>query len=123
MAVLPESMNKLNLTDTTGSLGELERYINYMGERIEFAMSNMTRSVSDAGVSNVDVLQAIAEVTGALSRLNSAASRMAGETTSTSTRIDKMQESIDAIRGNITTMQADIAALGERIAALEGNGG
>ena len=53
MAVFPESMNKLDVNDTTGSFNRIENYIRYMTERVEFAMRNMTRNVSDAGVSSV----------------------------------------------------------------------
>lgn len=116
MAVLPESMNKLDLNDTPGSLARLENYINYMGERIEFAMSNMTRNVSDAGVSTVTVLLAITEVSNNLSKVSSAVNSMTGDITSINTRINAMQGSIEKI-------QEDITALVARVDALEGNGG
>lgn len=116
MAVLPESMNKLDLNDVPGSLSRLENYINYMGERIEFSMTNVTRNVSDAGVSTVTVLLAITEVANNLSKVSSAVNSMAGDITSINTRINAMQGSIEKI-------QEDITALVARVDALEGNGG
>lgn len=117
MAVLPESMDRLDMNDTSGSLSKIEKYIHYMGERIEFAMSNMGRNVGEAGTSSLSVLLAVKEVDNALSELNSALNHMMGEVTSTNKRIDEMQKSI-------TSIQEDVTALGERVTALEeGNGG
>ena len=110
MAVFPEGMNRLDVNDTAGSLSRLESYINYMGERIEFSMRNVTRNVSDAGVSNVDVVQRLDKLAGDLAALTSTVNSAAGDITSINKRIDEVQE-------NIKTIQ-------ERLDALEsGNGG
>ena len=116
MAVLPESMNKLDLQDSPGSLSRIENYIRYMSERIEFAMSNMGRNVGEAGTSSVEVLLMVKAMANDLAKLTSVVSSMNGEVTSANTRITEMQKSIE-------TMQGDLTALGERVTALEGNGG
>lgn len=124
MAVFPESMNKLDLNDTTGSLARIENYINYMGERIEFAMTNVTRSVGEAGTSSVEVLQAVNKVLDEVSKVSSVVNRLAGEIVGTNNRIDKMQDNIEEMHGNITTLQESITDLAGRVEALEaGNGG
>lgn len=116
MAVLPESMNKLDLQDGPGSLSRIENYIRYMVERIEFAMSNMGRNVGEAGTSSVEVLLMVKAMANDLAKLTSAVGSLTGEVTSANTRITEMQESIESIQGDMT-------ALGERVTALEGNGG
>lgn len=113
MAVFPERMDKLNLEDTKGSLARVESYIQYMGERIEFAMSNTVRNVSDAGTSNVEMLGLVKELAGAVSQVQSAMSAMAGGITAANNRITEMQE-------NMTTLQESVDALVERVEALEG---
>lgn len=40
MAVFPEQMKRLDPNDVKGSMETLDRYIRYMCERIEFAMSS-----------------------------------------------------------------------------------
>ena len=55
MAVFPENMDKLSADDVPGSLSIIENYIRYMGERMEFAMRNMTKTVSAAGVSSAEM--------------------------------------------------------------------
>ena len=138
MAVFPESMNKLDLNDTKGSLARLENYINYMGERIEFAMTNMTRNVSDAGVSTVEVLLLLSDMSKDIAVLSTTVNGMVGDINSTNSKMETMQKSMTTMQSNITTigenvatiqndittLQGDVAALAEKVAALEaGNGG
>lgn len=124
MAVFPESMNKLDLADTTGSLARIENYINYMGERVEFAMTNVTRNVGEAGTSSVEVLLAVNKVLDEVSKISSVVNGLVGEIVGTNNRIDKMQETIKEMQGNITTLQESVTDLAGRVEALEaGNGG
>ena len=43
MAVFPQRMDKLDLKDVPGSLAEVERYIQYMVEQIEFLNHKIER--------------------------------------------------------------------------------
>lgn len=113
MAVFPESMDKLNLEDTRGSLAKIENYIRYMIERTEFAMSNTVRNVSDAGTSSVEVLVLVRELVSAMSQVQSSISSMTGGITAANNRITEMQE-------NMTTLQESVDALVKRVEALEG---
>ena len=47
MAVFPDQMNKVNPIDEKKAIAELEKYINYMVERIEHSISLLNRRVSD----------------------------------------------------------------------------
>lgn len=98
MAVFPENMERLDLNDTRGSLSTIQDYIRYMGERIEFSMRNMTKTVSDAGVSSAEVYILVQAQEQTLAALQSTVNEMAG---------------------TITSMQRDIADLNERVTALE----
>lgn len=44
MAVLPQSMEQLDLQDTAGSLKVLQDYIRYMAEQLEFTIGNLSKS-------------------------------------------------------------------------------
>ena len=98
MAVFPENMERLDLNDARKSLSIIQDYIRYMGERIEFSMRNMTKTVSDAGVSSTELYILVQAQTQTLAAL---------------------QSTVNGIAGTITSMQRDIADLTERVTALE----
>lgn len=133
MAVLPESMDKLNADDIRGSLSILENYIRYMGERIEFAMRNVTRNVSEAGVSSAEMYVLLQAQSNALSALTSTVNGQSGQLTSLGNQIAELNSSIQAlqqadtsaqqeisgIKSQLTAMQQSISALDARVKALE----
>lgn len=126
MAVFPESMNKLDVNDTTGSFNRIENYIRYMTERVEFAMRNMTRNVSDAGVSSVEILLLVQEMAGGMATINNTVNSMVGEITSLNNRVAEMQDKQTAMEAkqseletNLSAIQASITALDARVTALE----
>ena len=120
MAVFPESMNKLDVKDTTGSLSRIENYIRYMTERVEFSMRNMTRNVSDAGVSSVEILLLMQEMAGTVATLSSAVNGMTGSITSLGTRLDEVNAKQTEMDTKITGLQTQITELAARVGALEG---
>lgn len=134
MAVFPESMNRLDVSDTAGSLSKIDNYIRYMVERVEFAMRNMTRNVSDAGTSTVEILLLLDEFATALSVVSRTVNGMTGEITTVNNRITEVQtkqkaledsqkaleDRQSALETTTTGLQASIAALEARVAALEG---
>jgi hypothetical protein len=77
MAVLPESMDRLDVQDTEGSLSKVQDYIRYMGERIEFSFRNMTKTVSAAGVSSAELYILFQAQAQTLAALQSAVNCMA----------------------------------------------
>lgn len=134
MAVFPESMNKLDVNDVPGSLSRLESYIRYMTERVEFSMRNMTRNVSDAGVSSVEILLLMQEMSGTVATLSTTVNGMVGSINGLSSRLDSVQGKLTTMEGQMTEMQtglsemdskitdlqSQITALSGRVAALEG---
>lgn len=105
MAVLPESMNKIDVKDTEKSLSTLENYIRYMGERIEFAMRNVTRNVSDAGVSSAEMYVLLVAVQNSVSTLSS--------------ELNTLKSTVNTMQGTLNTATENITALDERVTALE----
>lgn len=112
MAVFPESMNKLDPEDTRGSFSTIESYIRYMGERMEFAMRNMTKTVSSAGVSSAEMYILLTALQNDLSALKSTVNGMNGTITGLSGQVGEMQTSL-------SSMEEQIASLEQRVTALE----
>ncbi len=106
MAVFPEKMDRLDPEDTRGSLQILEDYIRYMGERTEFSMGNMTRVVSEAGVSSVEVYLLLTELQNVVSVL--------------STRLQNLTGEMNTVKNELGSMKSTLTALDSRVTALEG---
>ena len=111
MAVLPESMDRLNVEDPKASLSIIENYIRYMGERIEFSMRNVTKSVSAAGVSSAEIYVLVSAMNNTLSALQSTVNGMSGNITSLATTQATMQSQIAAMQEQLDDLEARVAAI------------
>lgn len=118
-AVLPENMDKLNVEDVRSSLSIIENYIRYMGERIEFSMRNMTKTVSAAGVSSAEIYVLITAMSNNLSALQSTVNGMSGNITSLTNTQTSMQTTLEQVQTRLEEMQAQLDDLEGRVAALE----
>lgn len=126
MAVFPESMDRLDVNDTSGSLSVIENYIRYMGERMEFSMRNMTRNVSDAGVSSAEMYVLLQAAINTLSALQSTVNGISGNVTSLSSQVSdlngtvsNLQSTVSGLQNSVNTMQSQITSLEGRVTALE----
>lgn len=118
-AVLPENMDKLNVEDVRSSLSIIENYIRYMGERIEFSMRNMTKTVSAAGVSSAEIYVLITAMSNNLSALQSTVNGMSGNITSLTNTQTSMQTTLEQVQTRLEEMQTQLDNLEGRVAALE----
>lgn len=125
-AVLPENMDKLNVEDVRSSLSIIENYIRYMGERIEFSMRNMTKTVSAAGVSSAEIYVLITAMSNNLSALQSTVNGMSGNITSLTntqtsmqTTLEQVQTRLEEMQTRLEEMQTQLDDLEGRVAALE----
>lgn len=119
MAVFPESMDKLNVEDPGGSLSIVENYIRYMGERIEFSMRNMTKTVSAAGVSSAEMYILVTAMDNTLSALQSTVNGLSGNVTALQGQVTSLLASADAANTRLDTIDSQLAALETRVKALE----
>lgn len=110
-AVLPESMDRLNVEDTKSSLSIIENYIRYMGERIDFSMRNMTKTVSAAGVSSAEIYVLITAMSNTLSALQSTVNGMSGNITSLTTNQATMQAKLVELQGRLDALEARVSAI------------
>ena len=118
-AVLPENMDKLNVEDVRSSLSIIENYIRYMGERIEFSMRNMTKTVSAAGVSSAEIYVLITAMSNNLSALQSTVNGMSGNITSLTNTQTSMQTTLEQVQTRLKEMQTQLDDLEGRVAKLE----
>ena len=142
MAVFPEDMNRIDPKVPEEALRIIENYIHYLTERVEFSYSQMTKNITAAGVSNVEVyiqltalqhsLSALtSDVNGLLGRMNSAESSITalqtavGDSsvpTSLTGRMDSAEGEITSIWQYITnTIDVALSSLDSRVSALEGH--
>ena len=105
MAVLPESMDRLNVEDTKASLSIVENYIRYMGERIEFSLRNVTKSVSAAGVSNAEIYVLVNAMSNTLSALQSTVNGISGNITSLTNAQTAMQTRLDELEARLAAIE------------------
>ena len=119
MAVLPENMDRLNVEDTKSSLSIIENYIRYMGERIEFSMRNVTKSVSAAGVSSAEIYVLVNAMSNTLSALQSTVNGMSGNITSLTNSQATMQAQLGQLQSSLASLQEQFDALEARVAAIE----
>ena len=102
MAVLPESMDQIDPESPSESIKILDEYIRYMGERIEFGMRNMTKSVNAAGISSTELYILLVAMDN---------------------RISALESTVNGLRGTVTGVQNSVSALEERVTKLEGTEG
>lgn len=119
MAVFPENMDKLQTNDVPGSLSIIENYIRYMGERIEFSLRNVTKTVSAAGVSSAELYVLITAMGNKLSALQSTVNEQAGSLNTLSTKLDEMENELETINGAVSDLNEAVTALEARVEALE----
>lgn len=126
MATFPETMDRLDVQDAPASLSIIESYIRYMCERTEFAMRNMTKTVTQAGVSSTEVyilLQAQAQTLAALqstvNQLNGQVNSVSGQIASLRSDISAAQLQLASLESAINGINDSISSLDERVKALE----
>lgn len=126
MIVFPESINELPKENPTEALDITENYIKYMCQRIDWAMGNVTKNVSKAGVSNAEMyilLTALQNTVSALqSTVNSQGASISALTQSVTVLRNDMNElagRVTATENNYTALRNDYEALEQRVTALE----
>ena len=116
MAVLPErSLNycvygPTSVNTCASDLSKiLDEYIRYMGERIEFGMRNMTKSVNAAGISSTELYILLVAMDNRISAQESTVNGLRGTVT--------------GLQGSVSEVQTALTALTERVKKLEGTEG
>ena len=127
MIVFPESMNRLDINDSKKSIQVMESYINYMCERVDFAINNMTTNLASQGDVAPYLAEKLEEVTSALNQVSSSVGSLSGTVTNLVNRTKAVEDSLEEIETTISTIDEkinlineNIKSLDERVTALEG---
>lgn len=136
MIVFPESINAIPKSDPEDAFRIIEDYIRYMCQRTDWAISNVGKTVSAAGVSSTEtymLLQTLQNTVSALqSTVNSQGSSISALLQSVTTlgndyaelagRVSKTEAKYTALELRVGETEKKYAALEQRVTALE-NGG
>lgn len=132
MAVFPESMNKFDYNDPSTALRTVEQYIGYMCERMEFAMSQMTRNVDKAGTSSTEMYIMLVELSNNLAAMQSSIGNFSGRISNLQAAVTDLTERLDRdlqplidttipdLQTRLQTAEGNITSLDARVSALEG---
>lgn len=136
MIVFPESINAIPKSDPEDAFRIIENYIRYMCQRTDWAISNVGKTVSAAGVSSTEtymLLQTLQNTVSALqSTVNSQGSSISALLQSVTTlgndyaelagRVSKMESKYTALELRVGETEKKYAALEQRVTALENSG-
>lgn len=136
MIVFPESINAIPKSDPENAFRIIEDYIRYMCQRTDWAISNVGKTVSAAGVSSTEtymLLQTLQNTVSALqSTVNSQGSSISALLQSVTTlgndyaelagRVSKTEAKYTALELRVGETEKKYAALEQRVAALENSG-
>lgn len=136
MIVFPESINAIPKSDPEDAFRIIEDYIRYMCQRTDWAISNVGKTVSAAGVSSTEtymLLQTLQNTVSALqSTVNSQGSSISALLQSVTTlgndyaeltgRVSKTESKYTALEQRVGETEKKYAALEQRVAALENSG-
>lgn len=112
MAVFPESMDKLDVQESEKSFAIIEKYIAYMGERIEFAIRNVTKNVAAAGISSAELYILVQAQAHTIADLQS-------EVTNLKNRMTAAEGRITAVEGRTTAAENSITAINNRLGTFQ----
>ncbi len=72
MAVFPQSMSRIDPSNPEEAVRVIESYVRYMQERIEFSITNVTRSVASAPMSSAEMYVLLKELQNTVAAMASA---------------------------------------------------
>lgn len=136
MIVFPESINAIPKSDPGDAFRIIEDYIRYMCQRTDWAISNVGKSVSAAGVSSTETYMLLTTLQNTVSALqstvNSQGSSISALLQSVTTlgndyaelagRVSKTEAKYTALEQRVGETETKYAALEQRVTALENSG-
>lgn len=119
MIVFPESLNELPKGNPEEALRMVEQYIKYMCQRTDWALGNVTKNVSKAGVSNAEMYILLTALQNTVSALQSTINSHTSSLSALSQTVNTLGNDYAALAGRVTTLENNYTALEQRVAALE----
>lgn len=119
MIVFPEAMNELDSENSTASIETIEGYIDYMRQRIEWAMRNVTKSVSSGNTSSAEMYILLVSLQNTVAALQSTVNSHGASISSMLQTLTILQNDLTALAARVATLETNYTALDERVTALE----
>ena len=119
MIVFPESLNELPKGNPEEALRMVEQYIKYMCQRTDWAMGNVTKNVSRAGVSSAEMYILLTALQNTVSALQSTVNSQNASISALTQTVNTLGNDYAALAGRVTTLENNYTALEQRVAALE----
>lgn len=119
MIVFPESLNELPKSNPDEALRMVEQYIKYMCQRTDWAMGNVTKNVSKAGVSSAEMYILLTALQNTVSALQSTVNSQSASISALSQTVNTLGNDYAALAGRVATLENNYTALEQRVAALE----
>ena len=125
MIVFPEQMNPLHTGDMKGSMRTADEYIRYMVERIEFAIRNTTKTMTDLGVSSAELYVLVTALRNTVAAMESELDERTGEIGELKEKTAKLEQEVEALKKmlendtELSALEKDVAALKTTVAELK----
>ena len=119
MIVFPESINELPKENPSEALDITENYIKYMCQRIDWAIGNVTKNVSKAGVSNVEMYILLTALQNTVSALQSTVNSQGASISALTQSVTVLNNDQTALKNRVATLENNYTALEQRVTALE----
>lgn len=119
MIVFPESINELPKENPSEALDITENYIKYMCQRIDWAMGNVTKNVSKAGVSNAEMYILLTALQNTVSAMQSTVNSQGASISALTQSVTVLNNDQTALKNRVATLENNYTALEQRVTALE----
>ena len=119
MIVFPESINELPKENPSEALDITENYIKYMCQRIDWAMGNVTKNVSKAGVSNAEMYILLTALQNTVYALQSTVNSQGASISALTQSVTVLNNDQTALKNRVATLENNYTALEQRVTALE----
>ena len=119
MIVFPESINELPKENPSEALDITEIYIKYMCQRIDWAIGNVTKNVSKAGVSNAEMYILLTALQNTVSALQSTVNSQGASISALTQSVTVLNNDQTALKNRVATLENNYTALEQRVTALE----
>ena len=121
MIVFPEGINEVPENNPSQALYMIKSYIKYMCQRVEWAMGNVSKTVSEAGVSSAEMYISLVALQNTVSALQSTVNSQGASISALLQSVATLGNDYSALDGRVTTLESTVNALTQQVNTLASN--
>lgn len=119
MNVFPEEMNRIDTSDPAAALRQLENYIRYICERVEFSSNSLVKTVSTS-MTTAEVVQRLRDLETQVSSAISTVGGYSARITELETKVRNIQDvDFPELNQRISGLNSTLVAFEERLVMAE----